>query len=356
MRRTLPWWAIGLAWLAWGLFNASRHRVIIPGVDWPTALQYAVPDALIWAALTPLVVWLARRLPIRRGAVLRPLALHVTVAVAVALVHPLVDASIHALVGWLTVRPSDLPFLYGKLLSHGFHSNVLIYGVLVGLVHYFGHLDRLRDRERQTAELRASLSEARLDSLRKQLRPHFLFNALNTISGLLEREPATARRLVRRLGDLLRMSLRSDGAHEVSLRDELAFVEAYLDIEQARFRDRLSARIDADEDALDCAVPAFVLQPIVENAVRHGVGAREAGGRIDISARCGNGEVELQVRDDGPGLGAPSVTSHGIGLANTRARLEALYGAKYRFDLTEPPRGGLTVTIGLPRKRAESVR
>jgi two-component system LytT family sensor kinase len=209
-------------------------------------------------------------------------------------------------------------------------------------------------RERERALRAESLAHAaRLDALRWQLNPHFLFNALNAISTLVvddRREDAT--RMIARLGDLLRTTLAGSGAADVPLAEELDLVQRYLDIEQVRLSDRLSLRTDVDGEARQALVPSLLLQPIVENAVRHAIAPREAGGTIVISAHRANGRLCVSVEDDGPGM--PAQEAQGIGLSNTRERLRHRYADAHRFELTRGHLGGLRVSIELPYERGKS--
>ncbi len=348
------WFLVTLCWLIWGAFHASRLRIDIPGIDWPTAFAYALPDALLWALLTPIPVYLGRRLPIQAGQVIPHGAMHLAVALLVAVVHSLADTVLNVLLALVRGAPIDFTEMFGHLLFYSFHINVILYLAIVGIVQYIERAKSLQERERQASELRAQLSQARLEALRMQLRPHFLFNALHTISGLMEQDPRTGQKVVRQLGDLLRMSLSARDTPEISLEEELDFARAYLEIERARFRDRLDTRIDADADALTCGVPPFILQPIIENAVRHGIAQLQSGGRVEVSAVCRNGRLELRVSDNGPGLAAGVVeakteASGGIGIANTRARLRELYGQRHEFRMETGAEGGMTVTMILPR-------
>jgi two-component system, LytTR family, sensor kinase len=192
-----------------------------------------------------------------------------------------------------------------------------------------------------------------------QLHPHFLFNTLHSISALVHKDPEAADRMIARLGDFLRLTLENSGAQEVSLQKELEFLKCYLEIERVRFRDRLTTRLDIDPQSLDTPVPNLILQPIVENALRHGVAPRSSPGRIEISAKRDNGSLRIQVRDNGPGLPAISATNgrfrEGLGLANTRARLAQLYGGSHRLELANAPEGGLVVTLEIPAHRGREL-
>jgi two-component system, LytTR family, sensor kinase len=186
--------------------------------------------------------------------------------------------------------------------------------------------------------------------LRLQLHPHFLFNTLHTISALMHKDLRAADRMLALLGDLLRDSFERVGAQEVSLKQELGFLDRYLEIERTRFRDRLSVTVRVDPEALDAVVPNLLLQPLVENAIRHGIGRRQDAGRIEISARRENDRLDVRIRDDGPGLpeGTETALRAGVGLANTAARLQQLYPNGHRFDLKNRPEGGLEVALEIP--------
>ena len=203
-------------------------------------------------------------------------------------------------------------------------------------------------------ELRAS--QAQLQALKMQLHPHFLFNALHSISALVHSDPDAADKMIARLGDFLRLTLDSAAAQEVPLRQEIEFLNCYLEIERIRFQDRLTTRLEVDPQVLNCRVPNLILQPIVENAIRHGVSQRAAHGHVEVRAYRAGQCLRLEVRDNGRGLpddGAAAVHttqsgSGGVGLSNTRARLQQLYGGAYRFDIANAPTGGAVVTLEIP--------
>ena len=211
-------------------------------------------------------------------------------------------------------------------------------------VDYFG---KYRERELRTAQLESSLQQAKLAALRAQLNPHFLFNALNSVSALMYRDVDAADAMLARIGELLRLTLAADGSQEVRLSEELELLERYLDIERIRFADRLAITVDVPESALGARVPPFSLQPLVENAIRHGVSRRPLGGQVVVSARQVADRLQLRVTDDGPGLG-PEMVREGIGLRNTRDRLQQLYGNAQQLAFSKPEAGGLEVMVELP--------
>jgi len=229
-----------------------------------------------------------------------------------------------------------------------------VYFALVGIQHSFFYFAKARERETQAARLAAQLSEARLGALRMQLNPHFLFNSLNAITVLVrDQDTAAASRTLELLSELLRQLLRTDDGHETALSCELEFLERYLAIEQVRFSDRLRPLIKANPVVARAAVPRFLLQPLVENALRHGIARRADAGRVEVTADLEGDQLLLTVRDDGPGLSATSDTETGVGLANTRARLAALYGARATLRVENAEGGGVVTTVRLPYHEAK---
>jgi two-component system, LytTR family, sensor kinase len=351
-RRLLLAAAILAGWSLWGLFNATRLRMVVDEFGWRQALLYGLPDALIWAALTPLVVYLARLVPPRRHRAHLVVLAHLALATAVAVLQVSIDTTQNVVRDAAAGDPISFSFLFVKLLRYTMHLNVSLYLAIVGITWYVDHTRRTRERERQAAELRAQLSEARLDALRSQIQPHFLFNALHTVSALVEVDPAAARAVVHKLARLLRSSLNVGSVREIPLREELENVRAYLEIEQVRCADRLRIRVESDEASLACTVPGFILQPLVENAVRHGIGRRAEGGEIEVQAVANNGRLELRVCDNGTGLGNGDggQLRCGVGLTNTRARLEAAYPGDHTFELSTRREGGVVAHISIPRR------
>lgn len=298
-------------------------NVVFQGSEW-----------LFLGALLPIVSLLARRFPLRAATWRRTLLAHLTGATVLC-------------VGWATLGVALGTALH-RYPEHAWGSwvlttipwSVFMYFTVLGCVYAFTYFVEARERE-------AQLAEARLSALQAQLRPHFLFNSLNAITVLVrERNTSDATRMLELLSDLLRRVLRADTQHEIPLDDELQFVRDYLSIEEVRFSDRLRVTWSIAESARTILVPAFVLQPIVENAIRHGVAKRAAAGRIDISAKVVGGRMELCVRDDGAGMTATS--GEGLGLTNTRQRLQTLYGDRASLTIQPAPGGGMEVIIKIP--------
>jgi sensor histidine kinase YesM len=260
--------------------------------------------------------------------------------------------------------PADFGEAYVKNVLRSFHYAFIIYWLIVVSATAFRYLRDSSAREREAArlsvrnaELESELSRAQLEMLRAQLHPHFLFNALNAISGLVrERRNEAAIELTAALGRLLRQALTTIDRDEISLREELDMLEAYLTVERARFRDRLQVHFDIEPAALDRDVPSLILQPLVENAIRYAIAPRREGGQLEIAARVSGDTLHLTIADDGPGFQANSERDGrggwGIGLANTRARLDQLFREQHRFIVADRAEGGAVVEIQIPARRA----
>ncbi len=337
-----------LLWTALAVVFASQ--LYFAGLPWPQALAWSIPRWYSWGLIAPAIFWLDRRIGRGHSLPVR-FALHVplglwwtTVSIAIRLAtRPLRGANV----------PEDLSAFF----LDRFYSDLLIYAVLAGASIARDYASQVREREREAnaealmrAALERDLVEARLQGLRAQLNPHFLFNALNTISALTETAPPKARRVMEQLGSLLRASLALSSRPLVPLAEELTFLDDYLAVEHARFEGRIRVTVEADDDVLDATVPGFVLQPLVENAIRHGVAPRLAGGHVEVSARREGAALVLKVRDDGVGVpeGWQLATSAGIGLKNVASRLEHLYRQSNLLRVEPGEAGGLEVSIHMP--------
>ncbi|HSE37611.1 MAG TPA: histidine kinase, partial [Blastocatellia bacterium] len=246
-------------------------------------------------------------------------------------------------------------FSLSKLLMNVYFMTdygVMLYWLILLISYSFNYQRRYREGEVRATRLEAQLAQAQLQALKMQLHPHFLFNTLHSISALVHKNVDAADKMIARLGDFLRLTLENSGAQEVSLQEELEFLKCYLEIERIRFQDRLTVQMDIEPQALGATLPNLILQPIVENAIRHGISTRTCPGRIEIEARRLNGTLQVQVTDNGPGLPSDSNTGSivkaGVGLANTQARLKQLYGDQHRLDLSNAAGGGLTVILEIP--------
>jgi two-component system LytT family sensor kinase len=347
------WILIGVGWLAFALFFASELVVTRFYAGRPLNVKGALFNWLIcgglWFASTPLILWLARRFPIDRQRWLASACVHLLAGVLLSLFMLGVFTVIASQFGLNDLRQSWMQRFRGQLVA-SFYAEVLTYWIVIGLAHGVDYYRKYRERELRASQLETRLAQAQLDALRMQLHPHFLFNTLNSISVLMSEDVAAARRMLTRLSELLRASLDNVGVQEVSLREELEFLNNYLEIEQTRFQDRLSVRMQIEPEVLNARVPNLILQPLVENAIRHGIAPRAQPGWVEISASRENGMVRLHVRDNGPGLNSNSSKpfAKGIGLTNTEARLEQLYGGDHRFEISNVTGGGLQVAIAIP--------
>jgi two-component system, LytTR family, sensor kinase len=303
----------------------------------------------IWFPLLPLVFYTARTRRFEPGERWRAVISHVVVGLFCGLIH-----------AWLYLRFLGIidPLPPGTPNPGAFLFYVLTafwkYFVFIGIYYAFLYYRRNRESQLRAAQLETHLAQARLGALRSQLHPHFLFNTLHAVSMLNFTDVDAANRILTRLGDLLRLTLARSNEQEITLARELEMLRPYCDIEQTRFQDRMDVRFDVDSDALDALVPTLVLQPLVENAIRHGIAQRPEGGTIEIAARVVGGQVHVSVQDDGPGLPADwdPDTDQRVGLSNTRARLRELYGDRQSFDLHNRAQGGLRVEIALPLRRS----
>lgn len=326
------------------------HEAMGLPVPWWYALRRSAEEWYLWAVLSVGVIWVSKRFPLTPGRMRRALVVHSGVAVYGSVIYLALWALI--LHGQWSYDGSILAFskVFQKLFLHYFCFNVGIYWVIVMGQHGWHYYQEYRQREQEAAALTTELVQAKLEALRMQLQPHFLFNTLHTISALIHDNPEAADRMVARLSELLRLALDQAETQEVPLRQELAFLERYLDIERIRFQDRLELKLDLEPGLESMLVPSLVLQPLVENAIRHGIEAREEMGRIEIAARRRDGMLELTVSDNGSGLPEPDPAPRreGIGLTNTRSRLRHLYGDAHRLELNSPPGGGLEVRLVIP--------
>jgi signal transduction histidine kinase len=346
------------AWLVPALLSGfdayMQNRLEGHAADWHWVC-FNSTDWMLCALLTPFVFRAARRLPLQPPHLARRIALHVAGALAMSVTW----AGLGTLLR-LAIFPSPTS-LSGLQALRGFAGwifttlpfGVGVYFALVGIEHSLFYFRQARERETQAVRLAAQLAEARLGTLRMQLNPHFLFNSLNAISVLVrDQNTAAASRMLELLSDVLREVLR-DAAHETTLATELEFLKRYLAIEHVRFSDRLRPRIEADAAIARAAVPRFVLQPLVENALRHGIAKRAGAGMVSIIARREGADLVLTVRDDGPGIALGAPTPAGVGLANTRARLAALYGERASLEISNAEGGGVVATVRLPYHEAE---
>jgi signal transduction histidine kinase len=317
---------------------------------WQIVLWQMV-SGYVWFALSPVIFFLVNRFPIDDKAWRVSLPVHLVAGVAVALFQQAIDTFVLTRLGYPPGRQfSGFLEAYQFFVFVNLHLGILIYWSVVGIKSAFGYYQKYRERELRTSQLEARLAQSRLQVLKMQLHPHFLFNTLNAISELVHKDPESADRMLGELSDLLRLSFESLDVQEVPLKQELEFLEKYLEIELMRFHDRLSVVMKVEPEVLDARVPNMILQPLVENAIKHGIAPRSSGGRIEIGAARVNGHLSITVTDDGIGVpfGDLEGLHEGVGLTNTRSRLRHLYGSDHHFTLSNAEGQGLKVDLGIP--------
>ena len=340
------WTVIGLAFA--GQLYLTQAEIGRP-VNWRFALSRNLIDWYVFALLAIPVIWLANRIPLELGDWRRRATIHAVASILFSVVWMVLRAVLAAAVE-LTPERTPLGFwtAFTYALVATFFFNVLIYWVVVSVAHTIRFYRRDREREVRTAELETRLTQARLQALQMQLNPHFLFNTLHAISSLMHKDVEAADRMLIRLGDLLRYALESTEEQEVPLRRELDFLERYIEIEQTRFGDRLTITKEIAPETLDALLPNLLLQPIIENAIQHGIEPHARRGHIVLKAARDGDVMRLEVRDNGDGLPAGAKPQEGVGLSNSRARLQQLYGERGQFHLANAPEGGLVVSVAVP--------
>jgi len=355
-RGRTKWILILCAWTMVGLLFAAQQIVVekVRGaqVHWVIEVALELVEWYIWAAYTPLVIGLAKRFPLMGSRLARHIALHTIVSLMMA---PVASACQYFLILGLLrfvfhiTGPDVHRFLstFGVGVLFMSFTGILTYWLVVGLYQSMHFYQVAMERQTMAAQLETQLSQAELENLKSQLHPHFLFNSLHTIGILMQENVDAAGHLLVCLGDLLRMALERR-ENEITLQSELEFVGKYLEIEQTRFHDRLKVYMEIPPDLLEVYVPSLALQPLVENAIKHGISVDSAAGRLEIEAKLHNGRVRLSVRDDGPGPAPGSRLRFGVGLTNVRSRLKQLYGDEASLELTGGDGRGCEAIITIP--------
>lgn len=333
------WSAVWAGWTGLALFLAISTSLTYVSTgrvaNWSITFVRSLSEWWLWAMLTPLVVGLARRFPLHGARWKQSLAVHALAGIAVAVGKTAADRAVFALITGFWIY----------LLATTLALQLVVYAGIVAAAHGLEYYRRSREREL----LERRLADARLQLLTIQLQPHFLFNTLNTIAELVHEDAEAADRMITALGDLLRQSLDLGGTQEISLARELDLLRTYLDIQKARFGDRLDVRLSIPADVEGARVPIMLLQPIVENAIRHGLAAR-----LTVQARQEGEHLVIDVTDEGTGAADDALRGRaGIGLGNTRERLAALYGSDASLDLMNVTSGGARVTVRLPVRQVE---
>jgi sensor histidine kinase YesM len=350
-----------LAWMVLGLFMFSQWAIQPitqkgPYPWWQHLASFLVAGC-VWFVLTPLVLWLGRRFSLERMHWTGWTLIHLFLGAAVVILNFSMESAVYRLLGIYPGLMTSFLATLTFVIIVSFHNAYWMYWTILAVQYGFGWYHKSEERKREalrlelhSSQLQSQLMEARLRTLKMQIQPHFLFNTLNAIMVLVRQQKGSeAEQMLSRLSDLLRCVLDDVDTQEVSLRRELEYVQLYLSIEQVRFHDRLGIEIAPQPETLKAAVPHMILQPLVENAIRHGIGRSALPGKIRISARRVEDRLEMKVHNDGPRM-AESNTAHarGIGLANTRARLSQLYGDAAGLSIENDAGGGVTATIILP--------
>lgn len=362
------WALLFLGWLVLGLLSASPPFIQLPRSRGSTPLVTSLSPQMrmflsqwigwmLWIVLVPVALWLRRRFPLERNTLRQALPVHLLAVTLLCLVHavlglglsqilfgggPLSALLMRLAASWLF----DLPFC------------ALFYGLVLGIGSALDYYQQFRERELRASQLEAQLAQAQLQMLKMQLHPHFLFNTLNGITGLVrDNDNAAAVQMLVGLSELLRQTLDNAGKQEVRLSEELEWLELYLKLQQMRFSDRLQVKIEAAPETLDALVPNLIAQPLVENAIRHGLARRAAPGVISLTAQQHNEQLELRVFDDGVGLpeGWRLEDCQGVGLKNTTARLQQLYADQGKLELRNRIGGGVEALLSIPLRKEAAV-
>jgi hypothetical protein len=343
-------WYWGI-WALMGLYMTTWDLVMYPAAPLVRTLVMNLLQNAAWGLLGVFLIWLAYRRPLESfsWSQWKVWSLHLLASVAVAALGLFVAYLISVVMeGWGGTKPIDLAMLrkgLPRFYRAYFHTNLLFMWAVVAAFHGLRIYRKYKAREIEAAKLEARFAEAQNLALRMQLQPHFLFNTLNSVSALIHANPEGADDMISRLGDFLRMTLDAPPDQLVPLRKELAFIQAYLAIEQVRFQERLRVQVEISPELMDLRVPSFILQPLVENALKHGLSDRPRGGTLHLRARRESGNLLIEVQDDGEGF---TPGREGVGLSNVRARLGLLYKGRHQLDLLGAPGRGTLVSLRLP--------
>jgi len=347
------WTLIVLAYSTRGEVRVGSYQWL--PISWLDAFKAAVAQWYSWAVMSVAIYWVNRKLPVAPDALVPRLLIHVPLSIVFTVAYTYLFRGATVLLS----APNDPNWVGASILETASHVTyrlgTFVYWAIAMICVALDYQSNLKDREIRTADLERLLSEARLATLRSQLDPHFLFNTLNSISAYVESSPRQARLMIEQLGDLLRLSLDHADQHEISLERELTFVDRYIQLQLVRFADRLDVQVRVDSEVMTAAVPTFVLQPLVENAIRHGTSKLTAAGAIELCAWRSGDRLHVRVRDNGPGLPRGwNLERHiGIGLGNTRARLEQLYGhGEYSLEVAPDDEQGTCVDVTFPYRAA----
>lgn len=354
-------WAIGFViWTVVGLSFASRTYLSYyqngTSVSWLDVYPGYMIDFYLWGVTTPFMFWLSRRIPVERGHLASRITLHLIIALCLNFIVLTVASPLLWYFSYVnkTIFPTLTALFSFSVSSHVMlHQGLIVYcGTLIA-GHAFEYYRQLQAGRTRTAELASQLAQAQLAALKMQIHPHFLFNTLNSIAALLHKDVELADKMIARLSDFLRLTLKSSETSVVTLEQELGFLETYLAIEKIRFQDKLLIEMKIAPDALDAQVPNLILQPLIENAVRHGVARQTSVGRLQIQARRDADRLLIKIEDNGPGLNGNGNrrrrSGSGVGIANTRARLGQFYDDDFSFEIADRKHhDGTVVNLNVP--------
>jgi two-component sensor histidine kinase len=354
-------WAIGfVVWTIIGLSFASRtylsYTQTRTDVNWKHVYSAYLIDFYLWGAVSPFIFWLARRFPIERGHIFKRVVSHLLIALILNFLVLSAASPMFWYFGYPNenIYPSLWVLFKFSITSHVMlHQGLIIYAGTLIAGHAFEYYRQLQAGKTRTAELASQLAQAQLAALKMQIHPHFLFNTLNSIAALLHKDVETADRMIARLSDFLRLTLNSSETSVVKLEQELEFLKTYLEIEKIRFQNKLAVNLKIAPDALDAQVPNLILQPLIENAIRHGIAKQTAIGQLNVEARREGERLLIKIEDNGPGLNGNGnrrkKSGEGLGLANTRARLKQFYDDDFQFEIKDKSNGdGTIVNLNVP--------
>ena len=345
----LVWTLLGTSFALSSYLNAARDNA---NVSFKRTLTGYLADFWVWGLLSPLIFRLATRYELRKKFP-RNLFIHLAVSILFALIVLSAAAPLTWYFGYPNLIRNPTLFILWRnnaFSIYYFHQGLTIYWTTLVVAHALHYYKGLREEEARAARLSAQLAQAQLQALKMQIHPHFLFNTLNSIAALLHKDVEAADRMIARLGDFLRLTLKRSDAQTITFQQELEFLKCYLDIERIRFQDRLTVDLQVDPQTLDVRVPNLILQPIVENAVQHGIARQSNGGLITIRATKDEDRLLIEVEDNGPGLGTNQNGQSGIGIKNTCSRLERFYSHDFVFQIKDSSNQGVLVSLNIPAR------
>ncbi|MEO8665132.1 MAG: histidine kinase [Ignavibacteria bacterium] len=357
-KRWVKWGLIFFVWSLLAVFFVTQNFIYSINTDkpfdWGQALSYRLSSYWIWALLTPLVLLIADKYKLEKKYFPKNILMLLFFGILISVFQSFMTIFLFFAFSPYSVKPPiGLLAQLGNAkfgVMGGSFDSFFMYCIILSIIYSFDYYKKNREQQYNLSQLESKLAQAELQSLKMQLQPHFLFNSLHAISTLMHRDADAADKMITRLSDLLRISLDNIGVQEVTLKDELEFLEQYIEIQKIRFQDTLTVNMNIAPETLNVMVPNLILQPIVENAFKHGVEMKSSKRIIDISSALNNGTLELKVQDNGPGINnnSGSIVKEGVGLNNTRARLDQIYGKDYEIIFKDAEKGGLLVCVNIP--------